>query len=135
MTASLCAISQAASVNLTQRDSFANFFDGDKHGVRVGNQDPHSVVDDNCQVNGGIGVSLDNPGCLAERGRGSVYIPNNGGGNTDLNTYCMVKTKDSDQCNCQNEGWEFTPTGFCAKLDSSFGSYRFIFGSCDQNNC
>ncbi|KAH7097435.1 hypothetical protein BKA62DRAFT_833246 [Auriculariales sp. MPI-PUGE-AT-0066] len=101
-------------VNITSRDNFANFFD-----------------DDNCQVNGGIGVDLNNPGCLAERGRGSVYIPNNGWGSSDVNQYCMVKTKDSDQYNCQNEGWNFTPTGFCAKLDSSFGSYRFINQPCD----
>jgi hypothetical protein len=83
------------------------------------------LADDNCQVNGGIGVDLNNDGCLAERGRGSVYIPNMGIVGP-FGQFCMVKTKDSDQCNCQNEGWNFTPTGFCAKLDPSFGSYRFI---------
>ncbi|KAH7103120.1 hypothetical protein BKA62DRAFT_697295 [Auriculariales sp. MPI-PUGE-AT-0066] len=112
---------QAASVNLTEllkRDSFANFFD-----------------DENCSVNGGIGVSIDNDGCLGERGRKSVYIPNNGFGSSPINAYCLVKTRDSDACNCQNEGYNFTPTGFCAVLDPSFGSYRFINEACSANNC
>ncbi|KAH7103121.1 hypothetical protein BKA62DRAFT_697297 [Auriculariales sp. MPI-PUGE-AT-0066] len=122
IVAVVAASAQAApSFNLTEllgkRDTFANFFD-----------------DDNCQTNGGIGVDMNNDGCLAERGRGSVYIPNTGLVGP-ANQYCLVKTHDSDACNCQNQGFDFTATGFCAKLDSSFGSYRFIHESCGPNNC
>ncbi|WRT70951.1 uncharacterized protein IL334_007950 [Kwoniella shivajii] len=42
-------------------DNFANFF-----------------VDESCSEDGSIGFELSNPGCFAQSGMHSVYIPNNG---------------------------------------------------------
>jgi hypothetical protein len=74
-------------------------------------------------VNGGIGVDIDNPGCLGEAGRGSVYIPNTG---NPTKQYCLVITSGDGTCSCQNMGYNFTPTGFCKTLSASDQSYRFI---------
>ncbi|WWC98420.1 hypothetical protein V866_005311 [Kwoniella sp. B9012] len=62
-----------------------------------------------------------------------VYIPNNGIPWTAY--YCLVITNDSDECNCQNEGYEFQAVGFCHVLSGDAKSYRFISGGCDENNC
>ena len=87
---------------------------------------PFAIADDNCSVNGGIGVSLKNPGCLGEAGRGSVYIPNTGLGSLDDNQFCLVITSNSGSCTCQNVGFDFKATGFCHQLNPSDQSYRFI---------
>ncbi|OCF54602.1 hypothetical protein L486_07734 [Kwoniella mangroviensis CBS 10435] len=88
-------------------DNFANFF-----------------ADENCNEDGSIGFELSNPGCFAQSGRHSVYIPNNGIPWTAY--YCLVITNDSDECNCQNEGFEFQADGFCHVLSGNAKSYRFI---------
>ncbi|KDQ10791.1 hypothetical protein BOTBODRAFT_177864 [Botryobasidium botryosum FD-172 SS1] len=100
---------------IVRRDNFANFFD-----------------DAACTVNGGIGVDIYNDGCLAEGGRRSVYIPRSF---TPGDSMCLVKTRRDGSCSCQDEGFNFTPTGFCAVLDPSFQSYRFIDEACGHNNC
>jgi hypothetical protein len=87
---------------------------------------PAHSSDSACNTNGGIGVDIRNPGCLGEAGRGSVYIPNTGLGTTGDNQYCLVKTFNDGSCSCQNQGYDFTATGFCAVLDPSVQSYRFI---------
>ncbi|KDQ10792.1 hypothetical protein BOTBODRAFT_177865 [Botryobasidium botryosum FD-172 SS1] len=97
----------ASATAIGKRDSFANFFD-----------------DAACTVNGGIGVDIYNTGCLAEGGRRSVYIPRSTFFPTDQ--MCLVKTKRDGSCSYQSEGFNFTPTGFCAVLDPSVQSYRFI---------
>ncbi|ORY27322.1 hypothetical protein BCR39DRAFT_469418 [Naematelia encephala] len=108
-------LSMAANV---KADYYANFYD-----------------DDGCKINGGEGVSIKNPGCLTEPNRGSVYIPNTGLGTLSDNQFCLVKTHYDGSCSCQNEGYDFTATGFCAVLDPSYQSYRFISGGCASNNC
>jgi len=105
----------AGLASFAAADDFANFFD-----------------DSACSVNGGIGVSIDNSGCLSEGGRGSVYIPANGNPAT---TYCLVITSGDGTCTCQNVGFNFTPTGFCKTLNPSDQSYRFIKQACGPNNC
>ncbi|RSH94549.1 hypothetical protein EHS25_004353 [Saitozyma podzolica] len=114
--ATLAAMLGFASV--AKADFYANFFD-----------------DSACKTNGGQGVDIRNPGCLGEAGRGSVYIPNTGLGTTGDNQFCLVKTFNDGSCSCQNQGYDFTATGFCAVLDPSVQSYRFISGSCGANNC
>ncbi|KAK4689551.1 hypothetical protein P7C73_g576, partial [Tremellales sp. Uapishka_1] len=104
------------SLALVKADDYANFFD-----------------DSACSVNGGIGVDIYNDGCLAEGGRGSVYIPAASSGSLD--NMCLVKTASDGTCSCQSEGYNFTPTGFCAVLDPTVQSYRFINQACAANNC
>lgn len=96
-------------------DNFANFFN-----------------DDNCQVGGGIGVDITNDGCLGQNGRRSVYIPR---AFEPAKSMCLVMTEADGTCSCQNEGYNFTPTGFCAKLDPKYKSFRFIEEACGPNNC
>jgi hypothetical protein len=79
--------------------------------------------DGSCSVGGGIGVSINNPGCLSEGGRGSVYIPNV---NDPAKTYCLVVTRADGSCSCQSSHFQFTATGFCFPLNSADQSYRFI---------
>jgi hypothetical protein len=80
-------------------------------------------ADENCSVNGGIGVNINNDGCLGEAGRKSVYIPNTG---LPTDKYCLVITSNSGECKCQNVGYDFTATGFCKTLNPNDQSYRFI---------
>ena len=55
-----------------------------------------------------------------------MYIPNTGLGTTSDNQYCLVITSGDGSCSCQNEGYDFTATGFCKTLDPSDQSYRFV---------
>ncbi|WWC64955.1 uncharacterized protein I303_107569 [Kwoniella dejecticola CBS 10117] len=106
----------AALTALVRADNYANFF-----------------TDSDCSVDGSIGFNLNNPGCFSQLNMGSVYIPNNG---IPWNSpYCLVMTYDSQECTCQNDGYEFNADGFCHPLDGKAKSYRFISGGCDQNNC
>ena len=74
----------------------------------------------------GNSVDITNSGCLSESGRGSVYIP---ASPLAGQQFCLVKTQGDNACSCQNEGMTFTATGFCAVLDPSYESYRFIMVS------
>ncbi|WWC64956.1 uncharacterized protein I303_107570 [Kwoniella dejecticola CBS 10117] len=103
-------------------------------GLRV-NADKYAnfFTDENCNEDGSIGFSLDNPGCFNQASMKSVYIPNNP---IDWNQhYALVISKDGKDCPCQNDCYEFQATGFCHKLDGEGQSYRFIGGGCDPNNC
>ncbi|EIW68035.1 hypothetical protein TREMEDRAFT_63921 [Tremella mesenterica DSM 1558] len=102
---------------IVKGDFYANFFD-----------------DTACTVNGGIGVSINNDGCLAEAGRGSVYFPNTGIVGP-ANQYCLVVTGSNGDCSCQSAHYDFTSTGFCHELNPSDQSYRIIHQSCAANNC
>ncbi|WWC72817.1 uncharacterized protein I206_106781 [Kwoniella pini CBS 10737] len=104
----------ALFVQLVAADNYANFFS-----------------DTECNEDGSIGFDMTNPGCFAQAGRRSVYIPNDG----FADQYCLVITYDTQVCNCQNRGYVFTATGFCAVLEEGIQSYRFISGSCASNNC
>ncbi|WVQ63443.1 uncharacterized protein L199_001596 [Kwoniella botswanensis] len=103
-------------IGTTMADNFANFFS-----------------DENCNEDGSIGFDINNPGCFAQSGRHSVYIPNNG--NPFSYHHCLVQTYHSGECNCQNAGYDFGASGYCHKLDGKAKSYRFISGFCDENNC
>ncbi len=86
-------------------DGYANFFN-----------------DQFCEQDGGIGVDMDNDGCLNEPGRGSVYIGNYPA-SYGLCTY--------NQAGCaggsDGDAWWFTSTGFCEVLETAGAySYRFI---------
>ncbi|WWC98422.1 hypothetical protein V866_005313 [Kwoniella sp. B9012] len=96
-------------------DYFANFFS-----------------DTECNEDGSIGFDMTNPGCFAQAGRHSVYIPNSG---FLGDQFCLVMTHGDDHCGCQDRGYDFTSTGFCALLDGEVQSYRFIGGSCGVNTC
>jgi len=88
--------------------------------------------DAHCSEGAGEGVSIDNPGCLSEAGRGSVYIPDwiNG------DPYCLVVTRADGSCSCQSSGYNFLATGHCLKLNPDDRSYRFVGEqTCDPNNC
>ncbi|WWC64952.1 uncharacterized protein I303_107566 [Kwoniella dejecticola CBS 10117] len=100
--------------SLVAADNFANFFS-----------------DTECNEDGSIGFDMTNPGCFAQAGRRSVYIPNA----AFNDQYCLVITYDDKTCGCQNRGYVFTATGFCAVLEEGIQSYRFISGSCASNNC
>ena len=107
---------------LQKRDDYANFFD-----------------DDNCSVNGGIGVDLGNNGCLGEAGRGSVYIPRS----ADYTSTLTLQIFGGGGCGsgAPSSTWDFTATGehtpgnypscadifsgFCHKLNPSDQQYSF----------
>lgn len=80
-----------------------------------------------CSGGQGAGVDITNPGCLGESGRQSVYIPRTDNPSEQM---CLVITDSDGDCSCQSEGYNFTPTGFCAELDdtamASAQSFRFI---------
>ncbi|KAJ7223268.1 hypothetical protein GGX14DRAFT_163582 [Mycena pura] len=108
-TTTRLVLTLVAAASVAKADFFANFFD-----------------DTACTQNGGIGVDIRNPGCLAEGGRGSVFIPNTGLGTTDDNQFCFVITHGDGSCSCQSNSNTFTATGFCKLLDPSDQSYRFV---------
>ncbi|WVQ63442.1 uncharacterized protein L199_001595 [Kwoniella botswanensis] len=103
----------ASLTSLVSADYFANFF-----------------TDENCNEDGSIGFDMTNPGCFAWAGAKSVYIPRTSFPNEQ---FCLVMTHDDDHCSCQDQAYDFTSTGFCAKLDGTVKSYRFIFGSCGSD--
>lgn len=96
--------------------------------------------DDNCQVGCGIWVSAGNPGCLKERGRGSVYIKNEPWGYN----WGIVYSPD-DSCSCQSECVNMDLATGCYALDNTLASstlsYRLLTteggNACDDsvNNC
>lgn len=99
---------------LAAADSYANFFD-----------------DRSCSENGGIGVNLENSGCLNQAGRGSVYIPNDGHANRDH--YMCTYTENDCGGSAAGNPWQFTATGFCQTLETAGAiSYRFVR---DANAC
>lgn len=83
----------------------------------------NTCPDDNCSVNGGIGVDINNDGCLTEAGRGSVYIPNYFGGGGDR---CLVTTRIAGDCHCQTGSFDVVTSGHCLILNKEVQSYRFI---------
>ncbi|GFZ42700.1 hypothetical protein JCM24511_00417 [Saitozyma sp. JCM 24511] len=105
-----------AMASLVKADFYANFFD-----------------DDNCSVNGGMGVDIRNTGCLGEAGRGSFYMPNDG--LLVDNVYCLVMS-DGDDCGCQSDSIEIIAEGGCVQLfNTNIQTYRFVHGSCGANTC
>ncbi|WWC72816.1 uncharacterized protein I206_106780 [Kwoniella pini CBS 10737] len=103
-------------IGLAMADNFANFFS-----------------DEDCNEDGSIGFDINNPGCFAQSGRHSVYLPNNG--SPFSYQHCLVMTYDNGECSCQNDYYNFGASGFCHTLDGKASSYRFISGKCDDNNC
>ncbi|OCF37852.1 hypothetical protein I316_00076 [Kwoniella heveanensis BCC8398] len=102
-------LAAAAFAAVVSADSFANFFS-----------------DENCNVDGSIGFDMHNDGCFSQLNRKSVYIPNTGLINDQ---FCLVSTHDDQSCSCQSQAFDFTATGFCATLDPTVQSYRFIHTS------
>lgn len=114
--------------------------------------DPYATFydDKNCNDNAGIGVDLNNDGCLNEgksskdspspaimrlrtdhnltdrtAGRGSVHIPNY---RPELvgSTYSMCTYHEADCKSPIGKPWWFTSTGFCQSLDTAGAkSYKF----------
>ena len=90
--------------------------------------DKSPSLDAACTIGSGEGVSIDNPGCLGESGRGSVHVAAEGG-QIVTPTYCLVMTANSDKCACQHSHIQFTPReSQCLVLptDENILSYRFI---------
>jgi hypothetical protein len=96
-----------------------------------------TFYDDNaCTQNPGEAVSCNNPGCLNENGRHSIYFQK---ASTD-NIYNLVFSP-SPNCPCQNHcetaivGLKYLPR--CESLDGkpNAESFRFIQGRCDADNC
>lgn len=90
--------------------------------------------DANCSVNCGISVNVENPGCLIERGRGSVLYngPYLGG--------IALLASPGESCGCQSSCvphfWAISGSNTCLNLEDNPGSsYRFIHGGCPANNC
>ena len=91
--------------------------------------------DDNCSVNPGRAVSMNNPGCLNEPGRGSFYM-------RDQHRKYLLISSPSEGCHCQSHckmllWFHDTP---CIKLgdDMRGSSYRFLGdrkGWCPKNQC
>lgn len=112
----------AHPTNTTHHDGFwARFYD-----------------DDSCTTNGGISVSLTNPGCLNEAGRGSMKIHGHG-----FNLFYLISSPTND-CPCQSHCMLLhgRQTFECIKLrDRTRGSsYRFVAreiasSRCPSNQC
>ena len=89
-------------------------------------------------VNGGIAVAVENPGCLNESGRNSIYMQDG----SDVNDYVLVISPSPD-CPCQNGCIETdnlflvsTCVGLANTSNGPSGSFRFVGASnCPANNC
>ena len=92
-----------------------------------------------CTVNCGESVDTDNPGCLNEVGRNSIYFHGEFN-NRDSNSLVFSPTSD---CPCQNECLDGIVTstgyggGYCYSLEGNVfaESFRFIEGGCGADNC
>ncbi|KAJ5115746.1 hypothetical protein N7456_000094 [Penicillium angulare] len=93
--------------------------------------------DSDCSENCGEWVSLTDPGCLNEGGRGSFYVKDGGDG-----THYMIVSPSAD-CPCQSDCDDGADQGFrkgdtCHTLNPDNQSYRFIKGGddgCPDNEC
>jgi hypothetical protein len=94
--------------------------------------------DDNCSVGCGTSVSVDNPGCLVQRGRRSVKFHG-----ANLAKAVLVSSPGAD-CGCQNYCYDGVVTAVvgagantCVHLTGpSAESFRFVGEqSCKNNNC
>ena len=100
--------------------------------------------DDDCKVNGGIGVSMGNHGCLAnEHGRRSIRIDpgaNMAWFGSAFNSTNLVWSPGNN-CECQNRCQNILENngfGYCLRIggeSQSANSFRFITQDCDQDNC
>ncbi|TIC08076.1 hypothetical protein E3Q14_04049 [Wallemia mellicola] len=114
---------ELASRGLERRTTYAQFCD-----------------DENCTENCGTSVSVDNPGCLVESGRGSIKFHDLNLGSIDL-----VAT-NNDQCSCQSHCYTHVVEGMgkqppsCMSLKDNlkqFKSFRFLNtgGTGGDNGC
>lgn len=115
----------AHPTNITEADGFwARFYD-----------------DDSCKINGGKSVSLANPGCLNEAGRGSFKI--HGGDRHNRYFYYLISSPNND-CPCQSHCMLLPGSPFMFEYIKLQGrergsSYRFFQGNwisqCPNNQC
>lgn len=90
---------------------------------------------DSCSGSHGIGVKLENPGCLNEPGRRSFKLHG-----YDFGLYYLISSPNSD-CPCQSNCFALAGReNGCFRLDGSMvgSSYRFISRQnrvCPQNQC
>ncbi|KAJ5995109.1 hypothetical protein N7481_002086 [Penicillium waksmanii] len=91
--------------------------------------------DDSCGGSHGLSVSLNNPGCLNEAGRGSFKLHG-----YDFGQYFLISSPDND-CPCQSYCTRLTGRdNGCFKLQGNMlgSSYRFVRREnklCPQNQC
>lgn len=90
---------------------------------------------DSCSGSHGMGVKLENPGCLNEPGRRSFKLHG-----YDFGLYYLISSPNSD-CPCQSNCFALAGReNGCFRLDGSMvgSSYRFISRQnrvCPQNQC
>lgn len=92
-----------------------------------------------CTEGAGQAVDTENPGCLNESGRNSIYFQSG----FDNYPYNIIMSKDQN-CPCQSsclgtqENGSNTPYCLVIPDGSAFNSFRFVRdtgGSCPANNC
>lgn len=89
-----------------------------------------------CTANGGTAVDVNNPGCLAETGRNSVYLQAG-----DIGGGAKLVASPDGACGCQNfcSVVGMGNNAGCLNLQDfgypAAGSYRFIDAATNDNTC